>query len=345
MAAWCSTRWRFLHQENQTHNEIWLAPSTGAPGAFKPRKFTSGREDRSARWSPDGQWVAFMGTRGTPASGGEPPRPQVYLMPAFGGEAEALTDAKGGVTAFAWSPNSSRIAFVATAPLTDAQEKDQKDKIDARVVDGDYRFSHLWVVDTATKKSTEILKSDAALADPQWSPDGTRLAYVSRPTPKADDEALSDVYVTNADGSAVPRKLLENEGPDDTPRWSPDGRWIALNSRDIRRGLLGIPRLQVIPAEGGKMRELTSDPDSVATDVSWSADGSCLYFRAAHRTTTQIYRIALSGGAPEALTKDEAVIASFSLAGDDNRVAFSRSDLQHAPDLYVSAFPRVGCGA
>ena len=66
----------------------------------------------------------------------------------------ALTDAKGGVTAFAWSPDSKRIAFVATVPLTDAQEKAQKDKDDARVVDGDYRFSHLWVIEAESKKKT-----------------------------------------------------------------------------------------------------------------------------------------------------------------------------------------------
>jgi dipeptidyl aminopeptidase/acylaminoacyl peptidase len=328
-------------KENQTHNEIWLAPATGAPGAFKPRKFTSGREDRSPQWSPDGQWVAFLGTRGTAASSGEPPRPQVYLMPAFGGEAEALTDAKGGVTAFAWSPDSTRVAFVATVPFTEAQEKDQKDKIDARVVDGDYRFSHLWVIGTASRKSTEIVKNDAVLADPQWSPDGTRLAYVSRPTPKADDEGLSDVYVTNADGSSTSRKLFENEGPDDTPRWSPDGRWIALNSRDLGHGRLGIPHLLVIPAEGGKTRELISDPDGVAADISWSADGTCLYFRSAHHTTTHIYRVAVSGGAPEALTYDEATMTSFSVSRDGKRMAFSGSDLQRAPDLYVSAFPKV----
>jgi dipeptidyl aminopeptidase/acylaminoacyl peptidase len=99
--------------------------------------------------------------------------------------------------------------------------------------------------------------------------------------------------------------------------------------------------LLVIPAEGGKTRELISNPDGVATDISWSPDGSHLYFRSAHHTTTQIYRIAVKGGAPEALTRDEAVIGSLTVSDDNSRIAFSRSDLQHASDLYVSAFPKV----
>jgi Tol biopolymer transport system component len=213
-------------KDDQGRNEIWIGPAGGpVAGWAKPRKFTSGRDDRSPEWSPDGQWVAFLGARGAAAGGapaapaGERPRAQLYVMPTFGGEAEALTDAKGGVTGFEWSPDSKRIAFVAQLPLTEAEEKKQKDKDDARVVDHDYRYSHLWVIEVESKKASEIVKSDAALADPQWSPDGMRLAYVSRPTPKADDGSLSDIYITRADASGTPRKLFENDGPDQDPRW------------------------------------------------------------------------------------------------------------------------------
>jgi dipeptidyl aminopeptidase/acylaminoacyl peptidase len=337
-------------KDDQGRNEIWIAPAGAAVmGVAKPRKFTSGRDDRSPEWSPDGQSVAFLGARGAGSTGGsapaspagERPRAQIYVMSTFGGEAEALTEAKGGVTAFQWSPDSKRIAFVAQVPLTDADEKKQKDKDDARVVDHDYRYSHLWVIDVESKKASEIVKTDGVLADPQWSPDGTRLAYVTRPTPKADDGWLSDIYIARADGSGTPRKLLENAGPDQDPRWSPDGKSIAFNSRDMRNGVLGVMRLCVISAEGGAARELISDPDSTAAQVQWTRDGSAVYFRGEHHTTAQIYRVPASGGVPQAITRDEAVINSFSLSSAGDRIAFTRSDFQHAPDLYVSSFPKV----
>ncbi len=325
--------------DDRGHTEIWLAAS--AAGA-KARRFTNGTQDRDAEWSPDGQWVAFLRTsRDNGAPAGETPRAQVYVLPAFGGEADPLTDAKGGVSAFAWSPDSKRIAFVAAVPLTEAQEKDQKDKNDARVIDGDYRFSHLWVIDVATKSASEIVKSDGVLSDPQWSPDGTRLAYVSRPTPKADDGTISDIYVTPADGSSAARKLLDNPGPDDSPRWSPDGKWIAFNSRDARRGVLGVQHLVVIAAAGGQPRDLTPDPAASASDIRWAPDGSALYYRSPLHTTAQIFRVSIKGGSPDALTHEEGVINSFSLSRAADRVAFARSDLQHPPELYVSGFPKL----
>src|SRR2546421_643505 len=55
------------------------------------------------------------------------------------------------------------------------------------------------------------------------------------------------------------------------------------------------------------------------------------------RTTTQVFRVAAKGGTPEALTHGDGVIGSFSVSADGGRIAFARSDLQHAPDLYVSA--------
>jgi dipeptidyl aminopeptidase/acylaminoacyl peptidase len=333
-------------KDDQGRNEIWIAPASATvTGVPKPRKFTSGRDDRSPEWSPDGQSVAFLGARSATAAPistpGERPRAQVYVMPTFGGEAEVLTDAKGGVTAFQWSPDSKRIAFVAQVPLSDSDEKKQKDKDDARVVDRDYRYSHLWVIDVESKKASEIAKFEAVLADPQWSPDGQRLAYVSRPTPKADDGMLSDIYITRADGSGASRKLVENDGPDQDPRWSPDGKLIAFNSRDMRNGVLGVLHLKVIPAEGGIARDLISDPDSSTAQVQWTHDGSAVYFRVEHHTTGQIYRVPASGGAPQPITSDEAVINSFSLSSAGDRVAFTRSDLQHAPDLYVSSFPKL----
>ena len=250
-------------KDDQGRTEIWIAPTgTALPWLAKPRKLTSGHEDRAPEWSPDGQWIAFLGARGgsSTAAPGERPKAQLYRMPLFGGEAEALTDGTGGVTALAWAPDSKRIAYVAQVPLTDAEEKKQKDKDDARQIDRDYRFSHLWVIDLDSKEKHEIVKSDAVLADPQWSPDATRLAYVSRPTPKADDGSLSDIYIARADGSAAPRKLFENAGPDQDPRWSPDGKWIAFNSGDARRALLGVPHLKVISGGGRRAPGIDRGP-------------------------------------------------------------------------------------
>jgi dipeptidyl aminopeptidase/acylaminoacyl peptidase len=324
-------------KDNKEHAEIWIVPASGG----KSRKFSGGPEDTSPRWSPDGQWVAFRSTRGEVAPGADGPKAQLYVISASGGEAEKLTDAKAGVGAFSWSPDSTRIAYVAQVPLTDDEEKKRKDKDDAQVIDRDFRFSHLWTIGIEDRKSVEIVKSDLVISDPQWAPDGKRIAYVTNPTPRADDGSLSDIYIANADGSGAPRKLLENDGPDTQPRWSPDGTRIAFNSRDAKNGELGIAQLQIIPAEGGKPRIIAADLPGPAADVRWSRDGSTLYFRDNQGTTAHIFSIPAAGGGVKALTRDAAVTGAYSLSAAGDRVAFTRSDLEHPAEVYVSSFPNV----
>lgn len=320
-------------KENKTRSEIWVVAYEGG----KARRFTGGPEDSSPRWSPDGQWIAFSRSE----TGADGPRAQIFVIPAFGGEAEKLTDAKAGTGAFAWSPDSARIAYVAQVPLTDEEEKKKKDKDDAQVIDRDFRFSHLWTIEVESKKASAVVKADLVVADPQWSPDGKRIAYVATPTPRADDGSLSDIYIAAADGSGAPRKLIENPGPDSMPRWSPDGSKIAFNSRDARSGELGIQHLHVAPSAGGPSRAVATDIPAAASDVRWSRDGSTLYFRTSQGTTAQLFSVPSNGGTVKALTRDAAVTASYSLSAAGDRVALTRSDLQSPAEVFVSPFPSV----
>src|SRR4030095_9315326 len=104
---------------NERRAEIWIVSTEKGPdGRPNPRtrRFTSGKNDGSPQWAPDGQTIAFISTRET----GEAAKPQVYLISAFGGEAEKLTDSKSGVSSFVWSRDSKRIAYVAQRRLTEA---------------------------------------------------------------------------------------------------------------------------------------------------------------------------------------------------------------------------------
>ncbi|HEX4949500.1 MAG TPA: S9 family peptidase [Blastocatellia bacterium] len=316
-------------KDNERRTEIWMVTANGG----SPRRFTMGKNDTAPNWSPDGQWLAFISTRGT----GEAARPQIYLISPFGGEADKLTDSKTGVTSFTWSPDSKRIAYVAQVPLTEAEEKKQKDKDDAQVVDTNFRFSHLWTMDVDSKKATEIVKADLVLSDPQFSPDGKRLSYTAHPTPRADDGSRSDIYIANADGSGTPRKLYENAGPDNGARWSPDGKWISFSSRDAKNGTLGFPGLHVIAAEGGTPRQITPNFDRSASPGVWSRDGATIYFSAVQRTTSQLFSVPVAGGEVRMLTSGDAILGTPTFNDSKDKFAFTRTDLQHPADVYVSS--------
>ncbi len=96
---------------------------------------------------------------------------------------------------------------------------------------------------------------------PAWSPDGTKIAFTNS----------SQIYVMNADGSAVVR-LTNTPAGDGAPAWSPDGTKIAFHSnRD------GSPQIYVMNADGSGVTRLTNNYD---TDLqpAWSSDGSRIAF-------------------------------------------------------------------
>ncbi|HET9011473.1 MAG TPA: hypothetical protein VFN38_06630, partial [Gemmatimonadaceae bacterium] len=299
-------------EQNAADADIWLASTLGE---FPSRLTTSRKNDSSPRWSPDGKRIAFISAREE--------KPQIFLMPAFGGEPERLTEHKGGVRQIAWSPDGKSIAFVADQEPTPEEEKRIKEKDDAIVVDTNYKFNRLWVLDVATRKARLLATGDAVASDPQWSPDGTMLAFTSNPTPRADDQSVTDVWVVPVSGGAA-RRLVTNAGSDHWPRWSPDGTQIAYVTSagiDVRQ-----LQLAVMPAAGGAPRMVAPSFLYQPGAPAWSGDGRTLYFSAPVRTTTQLFAVPAAGGIPRALTELRGVITGTSFARDGRSVAFTMAD-------------------
>jgi dipeptidyl aminopeptidase/acylaminoacyl peptidase len=362
-------------QENANDSDVWLVSASGGEPV---RLTTNKKNDNQPRWSPDSKRIAFISAREE--------KPQIFLISPFGGEPEKLTDSKSGVQSFQWSPDGNRIAYVAPQEPTPAEEKKQKDKDDAQVIDKNLKLARIWVIDVTTKKASELVKGDYNATDPQWSPDGRLLAFVTNPTPKADDGSLSDIWVIDVTGAAsaeavalqkkltdlaetLPsletrygpnyfrimeiqgqivsvqreaaqksglRKLTDNDGPDASPRWSPDGKRIAYLSRDLKSADVGQLRLTVIALEGGAPRALAPSFEYQPGTPKWSADGQTLYFNSAVRTTSQLFSVPASGGDPKQLSNIQGVMGQTSFSRDGSVLAFTKSDTQHPDEVYVS---------
>lgn len=253
------------------------------------RQLTFGESSTSSpAWFPDGSRIAFSSGRG------EGDGNQVFFMYVDGGEAWQATEHEGGVGQFSISPDGEKLLFTARDPLTEEQERRQKMRDDPEVVDQDFRMTHLWVFDIESGEETRLTEGEFTISDPQWAPDSSKIAYVSRRNTKVDDSAWSDVWVVDLDGNA--EKFFENEGPDSSPRWSPDGSTLAMASKPQPGNTQWYSKLHLFPADGGEPIVMLEDFDLAFGSPIWSRDGKTIYWSTGQGTVTTLFGVDLDSG-------------------------------------------------
>ena len=125
------SRVAYLVAENDTEKEqawkfvthLWVVPAAGPASAA--RQFTRGEKSVSnVTWSPDGKLLAFTMEAGEEKEA----KPQLWFMYADGGEPWQVTKHKSGVRGFEFSPDGKTLLLIATAPVSDAEEKRREGK-------------------------------------------------------------------------------------------------------------------------------------------------------------------------------------------------------------------------
>ncbi len=344
---------------NRRDSSIWVVSTDGQSA---PRRLTAeGVNSSSPRWSPDGSRLAFLSSRAvqppasaTPAPGTAPAappappeaaHPQIYILPMAGGEAQVLTHLKNGASAPQWSPDGKRlVALSRTGPSDTVPAARQSDvRHYSHILYNfndtgwfDDKRSHIFVIDASTGAAEQITSGDDWNdTDPQWSPDSTRIAFVSdRTGHEYDDGHAKNIWVIPAGGGALVR-ISDHEFGDALPRWSPDGSEIAFTGEAERRLF---PKLYLASSTGGaKPRLAADDLDLIPGALRWGPGPRELSFETGVKGTQHLFRVDLDTRKAVQVTTGERAVRAADANLKSGAIAYLADDFQHLDDVYVSA--------
>jgi dipeptidyl aminopeptidase/acylaminoacyl peptidase len=326
-------------KQNRRRSEIWIVPFDGSA---EPWPLTNAESSNSPRWSPDGRSIAFLSARHDPQPG-TAQRAQLFIIPLRGGEPRRVTELKNGVTAFRWSPDGARVACVSKIGPSDnlPANKDRSDVRDYTLpsykLDGvgyyDDRHAHLWMVDVQTAAARQITFGENTNdSEPQWSPDGSRIAFMVERTDLSMMRDSELHIVDPASGKntrvAAPEVFLH------TLRWSHDGKKLAyIGSSDE----ITMPKLFISNVDTGTFA-LASESITYATELDWTDGDRALFYVAAERGEHLLYRLDLASrqGTPLRVTGSLRTV-SFGEGG--RTLAYAGTDDVHPGDIFAMELP------
>jgi dipeptidyl aminopeptidase/acylaminoacyl peptidase len=342
---------------------VWRVDADGS----NPRPLTSSdAADTSPLFTPDGRNLAFLSTR----DGGDA---QLYFLPTAGGEPAKVTSFPGGIDGPLFSPDGAKLAFTADVTpecgadaacnkkIDDAAEKT---KLKAHVADGllyrhwtswkDGKRAHVLVMDLASKKTVDVTPGDFdapvfSVGGPlnyAFSPDGKELAFVSNHDPDPESSTNADVFVVDLGGAPEtwknPRDVTKgNPAWDGEPRYSPDGKWLAIRRQAIPRYESDRFRLTLLDRKTGQESPLAVDFDDWIDDFAFSRDGKRLFFQADVKGRTPLYELDLASGKSRAVT-NAGNLDSWSIAPDGTWAVVARRRVGSPVELW--RIPLAGTG-
>lgn len=292
-------------------------------------------------WAKDGKGIYFNSNR----NGSD----QVYYMSLEGGEPEQITNYLLGVSSPKYSNDGKKILFGAMVypecgADSDCNESITKSSesgpIQAYLADSLFvrhwteyetgQYSHVMLFNKESKKVKDLTPGNfnsptfapGGSSNYSISPDDKEIAFDSKRVKDPEKSTNSDIWTVNIDGSGLKNITSKNEGSDNDPKYSPDGKYIAYLTQTIPTYESDRVRLAIYDRIKGENNILTESIDNWINEFSWSKDSKAIYFTVQEKGYLPLYRINLADFKIEKLI-DNVAISSFDISPNNDFAIFT----------------------
>ena len=316
--------------EDKGNSELFVM---NADGSDKKQITETTTREASAKWMNDNKRIAFLSA--------ESGSMQLWIMNADGSDRKQITEREGGINDFAFSPDETKLLFVADVKYGERTVDKHPDlPKTSGIIVNDLMYKHWdeWVQtiphpfianfeDSKIANEKDLLDGEpfespmkpfGGVEQLAWSPDGKTIAYTSRKkTGKAYAISTnSDIYFYDIATGKTENKTEGMMGYDINPSFSPDGKWLAWESMEHDGCESDKNRLFVMNLVTGEKNDLSANFDQNSEGLQWTADSKSIYFTSVWHALTQIYRADVLENKITQITKGQHDYEAVVPAGD-----------------------------
>ncbi|RYY69866.1 MAG: S9 family peptidase [Chitinophagaceae bacterium] len=250
---------------------------------------------------------------------------------------------------FVWSPDGSTIAYISSKESNDRNEENAEIKIINRLlykskggrgrpVIADNNLSHIWII--ASKGGAPRLITDSIYNEHSicWSPDSSKIAFVSNRSADPDNNQLHDLWSIDLI-SGTTKRHTENFGTVFQPTWSPDGRNIAFLATKGKIATNDSPaedtQLYLVSLDNNSFQNLTASFDRRIEQLSWHPDSRSIYFTAGNMGITAIYMVVIANAKIEKIIGENGRVLEYSINTNGDAICFVSTGSSQLTEIFL----------
>ena len=329
---------------------IWMMDIDGR----NARQLTSGdKSESSPAFSPDGKWISFISSKDG--------SPNLYVLPSSGGEAKKLTNISTGISDPLWSPDGKWIAFssdVYPECADDACNKKtaetwSKGPIKAHTAESllyrhwtewkDGTRTHIFLASAATGEARDLTPGDfdspafqlGGALQYAFSPDGKEMAFVSNHDKQAASSTNNDLWLISlSDPKPQARNITAlNHAYDGSPKYSPDGKYIAYRMQKQPAYESDLFRLALYDRAAGVSKVLTESFRNWIEEFQWADDSKSIFFSGPLEGQVPVHRVDIASRSITQVLADKSVF-EWTVIAAGKRMLYTRSSVGEPVEIF-----------